>query len=291
MIERRVTLPLRRMLEYWDEQSWPIVITIGLACVGILGIVDFLTGYEISSSLFYLLPISFGAWYAGKRAGVAISIISAITWEEVGRLGGITYSHPAIPYWNALTRLGFFIIVTVLLSILKQELEREQELSRTDSLTGANNFRAFKEMAVAEIARASRYARPFTVVYIDIDDFKVINDRLGHNMGDALLQVVVRTLRANTRTTDSVARLGGDEFAILLPETGDKNAEGVISKIHQGLLDEMQKHQWPVTFSIGVLTCIAIPHTYEEMIKRVDDLMYIVKTNGKNAINYSIYAG
>lgn len=259
--------------------------------MGILGIIDFLTGYEISSSLFYLLPISFGAWYAGKRAGVAISIISAITWEEVGRLGGITYSYPAIPYWNALTRLGFFIIVTILLSMVKQELEREQELSRTDSLTGANNLRAFKEISVAEIARASRYAHPFTVVYIDIDDFKVVNDRLGHNMGDALLQVVVRTLRANTRVTDSVARLGGDEFAILLPETGDKNAEGVISKIHQSLLGEMQQHQWPITFSIGVLTCIAIPHTYEEMIKRVDDLMYIVKTNGKNAINYSIYAG
>jgi diguanylate cyclase (GGDEF)-like protein len=105
------------------------------------------------------------------------------------------------------------------------------------------------------------------------------------------LRAVVARVRDCLRKSDIVARLGGDELTILLPETGPEIAQGVISKIQQGLLDEMNGNHWPVTFSIGVITFKAMPASTDEMIKMVDDMMYAVKRSGKNAINYAVYAG
>jgi diguanylate cyclase (GGDEF)-like protein len=84
--------------------------------------------------------------------------------------------------------------------------------------------------------------------------------------------------------------LGGDEFALLLPETDQSAAKVVIPKIQAGLLDEMRKNGWPITFSIGVLTCNHTPRTSDELIKQADALMYSVKNNGKNSISYSVYS-
>jgi diguanylate cyclase (GGDEF)-like protein len=101
----------------------------------------------------------------------------------------------------------------------------------------------------------------------------------------------VRSARKYLRKTDVVARLGGDEFALLLPETDQDSARVAFTKIQGGLLEEMRQSNWPVTFSIGVLTCNAVPHTTDELVKMTDELMYAVKLNSKNAIKYSAYAG
>jgi diguanylate cyclase (GGDEF)-like protein len=95
--------------------------------------------------------------------------------------------------------------------------------------------------------------------------------------------------REHLRKTDVVARLGGDEFALLIPETKQESAQFVISKLQHHILAGMQQNDWPVTLSIGVLTCIDSPHATEEAIIRVDDLMYSVKRGGKNVIKYATY--
>jgi diguanylate cyclase (GGDEF)-like protein len=102
--------------------------------------------------------------------------------------------------------------------------------------------------------------------------------------------LVVNHTQNELRKTDIVARLGGDEFVILFPETDQINAQLVISKIQQGLLSEMRKSNLPVTFSVGAITFNATPDTTNELMKMVDELMYTVKHNGKNAIRYSVYA-
>lgn len=86
-----------------------------------------------------------------------------------------------------------------------------------------------------------------------------------------------------------VGRLGGDEFALLLPETNQESAQVVLAKLQCDILAEMQQSNWPVTLSIGVLTCINAPHTTEEIVKMVDGLMYSVKRSSKNAIRYATY--
>jgi diguanylate cyclase (GGDEF)-like protein/PAS domain S-box-containing protein len=173
---------------------------------------------------------------------------------------------------------------------LKKAVEREKELARTDYLTGAANARFFHELVQQEIGRFGRYRRPFTIAYVDLDNFKTVNDLFGHSIGDKVLCTVVQHANSQLRKTDFVARLGGDEFAFLLTETDSAAALTTISKIHQGLLSEMQRNDWPVTFSIGVLTCIDTPRTADELVKMADGLMYSVKNSGKNAIHYAVYS-
>src|SRR6185295_7052159 len=186
-------------------------------------------------------------------------------------------------------RLAFFVIITRLLSALRAATERERELARVDYLTGAMNSRLFYDVTQMEIDRCQRYKRPFTVAYIDLDNFKMVNDRYGHAGGDEVLRGVVRSLRRHARKTDVVARLGGDEFALLLPETDHEFARVALTKLHAGLLEEMRRNEWPVTFSIGVLTCCPAPSTAKELIRIADELMYAVKRETKNGLRYSVY--
>ena len=190
--------------------------------------------------------------------------------------------------WNAATGLGFFLVVALLLTKLKKSLTSERELARTDFLTGAANPRAFYELAQMEINRARRYGHPFSVAYFDADNFKTVNDQLGHHVGSQLLIRVVEVVKRNLRTTDVVARLGGDEFAVLLPETGVAEAKAVAQKLREKLSTEMLESGWTVTFSVGLLTCADPPHTADEMIKIADGLMYEVKNGGKDAIRHEV---
>ncbi len=275
-------------LEKLSQPFWAIA---GFALIGVVGLIDFLTGYEIASSLFYLIPIALVTWFAGTRLGVAASIASALAWYIADITSGQVYPTLAIHYWNTSIRISFFFIVLALLAALKTALRHAEELSRIDYLTGALNGRFFLDLAQREIDRSRRYKHHFTVAYIDLDNFKMVNDQFGHNTGDEVLRVMVGTAKKQLRSTDIIARLGGDEFALLLPETGQEGARIVISKIQHSLLDKMQKNGWPVTFSIGVLTCIEMPSTSDELIKMADVLMYSVKNNGKNAISDLVYAG
>jgi diguanylate cyclase (GGDEF)-like protein len=275
-------------LEKRSKLFWTIA---GFALIGGVGILDFLTGYELAFSLFYLLPVSLVSWLTNQRLGILASFASACVWLTADVAAGSSYSHPLIYAWNTLIRLSFFVITVFLLSTLRRVLEQEEELARTDYLTGAANSRLFYDLVQMEIDRFQRYEHPFTITYIDLDNFKIINDQFGHLVGDQVLRTVVSSIRKHLRKTDVVARLGGDEFALLLPETNQESAHVTLTKIQNGLLKQMRQRNWPITFSIGVLTCSAAPNTTDELVRITDELMYSVKRNNKNAIKYSVYAG
>lgn len=264
--------------------------TSGCLLIAGVGVADYVTGIELSFSLFYLIPIVFVTWFAGMNFGLGISVISVMTWFFTDALGGQTYSHPMVRYWNAAVHLSFFLQVTLLLPALKA-VEREKLTARTDVLTGIANRRQFFEMLQTELNRSKRYKRPFTIAYIDLDGFKSVNDQSGHQTGDKLLCAVANRAKGFLRTTDMMARLGGDEFVILLPELAQDPAQMVVPKIQSALLDEMRRNDWPVTFSIGALTYRDGPITADGLTSRADELMYSVKKNGKNAIAYAVYAG
>ncbi|NKE69952.1 diguanylate cyclase [Candidatus Manganitrophus noduliformans] len=276
------------MILFLEKRSTSFLLTLGFLLVVLFGFLDHLTGPEVAFSIFYLIPISMIAWFLGRWKGALFSIASAITWLIADTSAGHLYSHPLIPYWNMLARLGFFLIVSHILGVLKTALEYEKELSRTDPLTQAANRRSFHEKLEHEVNRARRYRRPLTVGFMDLDHFKEVNDRFGHDVGDLVLQKVAEATRKHLRATDQVARMGGDEFAILLPETTPASAQGVIEKIRRELLKLMQENNWPVTFSIGVITFLLLPDKVEEIIKRADRLMYSVKKSGKNAVKYEV---
>lgn len=171
-------------------------------------------------------------------------------------------------------------------SELRSALERESRLSRTDPATGVANRRLFIEFAKVELESAHKFSHPLTVVYIDIDNFKMINDTCGHHTGDQVLQTVAETIKNSLRETDVVARLGGDEFAMLLPKSEYEPAQIVIRRVQKRLLESMERQKLTTTFSIGAVTFIQPPTSVEEMIKQADCLMYLVKNNGKNKIEH-----
>jgi diguanylate cyclase (GGDEF)-like protein len=261
-----------------------------LLMIPFLGGLDFLTGFEISFALFYIIPVFFATWKIGQTAGILISILCTITIQIANQFAGESFSSPLVPFWNSVIRLGIYLFAVYALSRLRAALDREKTLSRSDYLTQAANSRAFYETADAELSRTRRFHRPISLIYLDIDNFKTINDTFGHKVGDTLLQIVVRTIKENIRTEDLIARLGGDEFAILLPETSSSMAQNTLSRLQQVLLEEMQKNAWNVTFSFGVVSYIqVIPLTVEEMVSAADWNMYRVKENGKNGMHQISY--
>ena len=280
-----------KILKVFEGRSLLFWIITSIALVGVLGIVDYQTGNEFSFSLFYLFPISLTAWYVNRPMGIFTSSLSALTWLAADISIREDSFNPAIYFWNTIMRFGFFIIVTYLISELHKTQQTIQTLAHTDHLTGTINSRYFHDRLGIELNRSSRYNRPFTLVYLDLDNFKQVNDRFGHDEGDQLIKFIADELKRQLRNTDIVARLGGDEFAILFPEAGRQEAEVIMSKIYSHLTEQLRQKYPFVTFSAGAVTYSATPTSIAETIKIADDLMYSVKNSTKNGVKYSLYTG
>lgn len=254
--------------------------------VALLAALDEATGIEVSFALFYVGPVFLAAWFAGPWPGVTIAVLSAAAWQVANKLAGETFSDPIIPLWNSFSRLTVLVVISVLLTRLKRALEREQALSRLDPLTRVANARAFHESAQDEITRARRHQRPVTILFVDLDNFKQVNDLAGHAAGDAVLRSVAGTLLRAVRDTDRVARLGGDEFVVLFPETDCRAAAVAIGHLQKQLLEEMQRNGWPVTFSMGARTYSEPPQSPDELIQSADTLMYAAKQKGGRRLEH-----
>ena len=273
---------------FLERRSRPFIFVVGLLLVFLLGVADYLNGPDVSFLIFYVVPVFLAAWYAGRRAGLWMCAASGLAWLVGAYLTTGHFSSPVIAYWNAAVRLSFIVILAHLVASFKISLEHERELARTDYLTGALNGRSFGELAGAEINRARRHSHPFTVAFMDVDDFKQVNDRHGHSAGDRLLKAVADSTRQTVRAVDSVARLGGDEFAVLMPETGEAAAQVVIRRVRRQLLEAARRQGLHVTFSIGVVTWDAPPASVDEMLRTADDLMYAAKRLGKNTVRHTV---
>ena len=281
-------MDLMRFFETRNKIFWAAV---GFVLILLLGFIDWITGFEVNVSLFYLIPIALVTWYTNRELSLVMSGLSAIVWFLADILAGNTYSVVWLYLWNTLIRLGFYLIVVLLIVSLKRSYQANQDLARIDYVTGAVSNRYFYTLAEVELGRSQRYNHPLTLAYIDLDNFKEVNDHSGHSAGDRLLRTVTDIVRRRSRNIDTFARLGGDEFALLLPETGEVEAQAVLSRIRRSLLEEMHNNNWPVTFSIGVVTFIKIPKTVDDMVKMADDVMLPVKTGGKDGVSFTIYEG
>jgi diguanylate cyclase (GGDEF)-like protein len=249
---------------------------------------DYFSGYQVAFSVFYLIPVSIVAYVFGRTQGLLISLFCAVVWQYTNYISGETFSTPWHGLWNITTRFGFYAFTTVVLCDLHSALRKEEQLSQTDSLTGALTRRAFYNQLHMEMVRSKRYGRPITLVYFDLDNFKSVNDTQGHLVGDKILKVVVSTLKNATRELDAIARFGGDEFAILMPETDQAGARVIVPRLHQTLLKEMHGINKDVNMSIGVLTCNNFSD-FDDILQEADKLMYAAKNSGKSTIVYGSY--
>jgi diguanylate cyclase (GGDEF)-like protein len=266
-----------------------LLISVLIVAVFSVGLVDYVTGAELAFSIFYLFPVCIAAWYVGWRVGIFISIESAFSWYIADVLARTQpYSYPLIPAWNTGVRLITFLAITILIHEIRVILERESLHARIDYLTKAANARYFYEVVEAQISLLQRTKRPFSIVYLDMDNLKQLNDAFGHSTGDMALQETVSALKRTLRPSDVVARMGGDEFTVLLLEADADAAEIVSSRIQSALRQKPGK-QYHVTYSIGVLTCLSAPKSVNEIIEKADNLMYEAKHGGKDAIRSASY--
>ena len=255
--------------------------------LAIVAYADYLTGDRISLSVFYLPLVSFACWIGGLRYGIWFALLSSVAWLADD------FVVPDVPppdfykYWQTGVRFVTFAAFAFVVERLHEALQREASLARHDHLTGLFNSQGFFELAQRELLRARRTERPLSIIYFDCDNFKQINDTLGHAMGDQLLKATAHSAEMACRRSDILARLGGDEFAILLPETGER-AKLVARHVQQAARSAMQEHAWPVTFSMGVATFHA-PTTTEQLVRAADRLMYRAKKSGKNRLVFQSF--
>jgi diguanylate cyclase (GGDEF)-like protein len=280
-------LIIKQIYQFLATKSQSFILTVGLSLVIVIGMLDYVTGSGLEIDFFYLLPLAMVTWFVSTQAGVATAVLATLVWALANKVISQISPFGVGDLWNTSIELALFLVFVGLLLMLKREVRKLDELASEDSLTGVANRRSFNRVAVAEMNRSRRFGAPFSVVYIDIDGFKRINDTQGHNVGDTLLRKVATTIREHIRDVDTVARLGGDEFVILFPETNADETKHIIERVQRHLADSVDNHSWPVTFSIGVMTFSEPPTSAEEMMGFADRVMYSVKKQGKNGISFA----
>jgi diguanylate cyclase (GGDEF)-like protein len=281
-VAERVETLLETYFVFLERQGKTFNFVLALACVALLGAFDLSDTRNYSLTFFYLFPIALTTWFSGLYYGFAIATLCTVILTV-----DILPLKPFVLVWNASSTFGIFIVAAILIYRVRMMLQNEQRMARTDQLTGVMNYQAFSEAVSYEILRQQRHNIPFSLGYIDLDNFKYVNDRYGHQKGNQVLKVVAACLVQHLRKTDRVARYGGDEFVVLLPETDYETAQVAIMKVRECLLGAMSSDNSAVTFSIGVVTCAQPPEDLDEVVSMADALMYEVKNSGKNNVKFA----
>lgn len=257
----------------------------------LVGYFDYLTSDHISMMMLYAVPILLASWYYGKTGGIVVAATAAACWFVVNVTTKHNGTSEAVLSWDAFSRFGIFALLAYTVSLqvaLKEALGREKVRASTDSLTGLLNKEAFRERVEEEINRARRYQHPLSLAFIDLNNFKQVNDTLGHAQGDNILQQVSEAINNTLRKTDIAGRIGGDEFTICLTETGPEHIRYVIEKMLCNLEIMTSQSVCQVTASIGVVTYVEISDAYDTMLGKADKLMYLTKGKRNNQANFLV---
>lgn len=282
---------MKTILNILDKRRPRFIWWLSILAIAVICSTIFLAEKYIDLEPLLVLPILLASWYGNSKAGASIAIFTAISLLVTSWALGSFHSNNISPVYDSLVVLFVYLFISIIVTNFRKVHRVEVVAADTDSLTGVNSSRNFYAEIANEILRSKRYGHTFSLVYIDVDNFKQINDTLGHSIGDKLLIQLSKCLLDSLRATDFVARIGGDEFVCLLPEADQIEAKSALLKAEKALQDSMKKHGWDVSFSIGVVTFEKLPDDVREAVKLADELMYEVKSNSKNDIAYRVWHG
>ena len=262
-------------------------LVLGVVLVAVIALGDWFTGPDLSFAVLYMGAVVAVTWMGSRRHGMLVACLAAI--ESLLAVAVTRGTPTAADIWNASTQLLVLIFTASLMGSLRRALTDQRRMAMVDALTGAMNRRAFQLVAERERLRAGREGTPLSLAYFDLDNFKGINDRLGHAGGDDLLASFTTAVTDEIRGTDLLARIGGDEFVLLLPDTDAREAVIVVDRVRT-LLDETLSDQ-PVTTSVGIATYRFPPNTVDAMLAGADDLLYQAKGRGGDTVVGMVIVG
>lgn len=242
-----------------------------------IAFLDWLTPIGLSLAVFHVIPVFLAAWLVGRRTGLAFASASAVSWLLSDALHPGALTPPRLLGWELGVRVLFFVVISELVHALRVARDLVHEEARTDALTGLLNRRAFYERAEEEIGRATRSGAPLVLAYLDVDDFKSVNDLFGHETGDRVLVALGRALSGNVRGGDVVARLGGDEFAVLFPDAHALAVAAIAAQLEAAVASELGTLDVTVGFSIGLATWSSSFQELDDFLRSADSGMYRVK--------------
>jgi diguanylate cyclase (GGDEF)-like protein len=274
---------------YRKESNWKIAIETWVMIAFITWVLMQTGRLESPLVNLYLLVIITTALTLGKAATLLqIALIAACyVW-----LSDPAQAESMVLYVAALAaQLAPMILVAYITTMLSSDIRRAllhiKMLSEKDELTDVLNMRAFAAVAERVSRQAARYNHTYTVLMVDSDSLKVVNDKFGHQAGNRLLQMLVQCIQAQLRETDVLARYGGDEFIVLLPETSAAGAEIVASRIRQRVeAATLTTRERPVTttISVGVASYPEHAADLESVMERADQALYASKSGGRNRV-------
>jgi len=247
------------------------------------------TDLNVELEALFLAPIAIVAWAYPRRFSLlfalAVTVLAALSDAGIRR-----YPAPQLAFEFAV-HAAVFLSAAFVVNLLADLLSQQTHRARFDALTDSANAERFREFAALELDRSKRYNRPVTVAFVDLDNFKMVNDRYGHLAGDEALRSMAGLMREHLRGTDVVGRLGGDEFGILMPETGEDEARAVLERVRARIAERAAAMGWPITASIGAAaTCGAGRDVRsEDVLARADNAMYRVKSSSKDDVCIEVF--
>ena len=259
---------------------------LALAAVILIALVDWQVEANFAAAEFYLIPVAAIAWYQGLRPGTWLVLVAAVLAFGLTPYATGDTDYTQRQYIAIFVHIIHLTIAVLIMSKLRSALDAERRLARIDPLTGLYNQREFYSRARVELDRSKRAQAPFTLAYLDLDDFKDINDRYGHREGDTVLKCAADALRSTVRSIDVAVRMGGDEFAVIMADTDEETATQVAERLRlavAGASGDSTKPQ-DVTASVGVAVFQDSPDTVDEMLACADRLMYQAKVAGKDRV-------
>lgn len=238
-----------------------------------------------SFDVFYCVPILHAARLSSiralRRSDTQIPVIIGIFVGIVWTTGEFLAVYPDYP-WSAWLLNTFARSVTfTVIGRVMAKVWREREFSRKDLLTDLANRLEFTERFAIEQSRSERSGKPYSLLFIDIDQFKLLNDEQGHHIGDEALKALSVILTNNSRAGDVVSRFGGDEFALLFPETDEASCDMLANRILEVAKTEFKNKGWPIALSVGCVTGSGLNKSIEELLQIADGKMYSMKKEAR----------
>lgn len=288
LMGRRRARRLVRLLWTINHASFPVILAMAVLLSVAVALLDMVFGFAHGLNILYVIPVVLASWRGRFVFGQVTAFLVAGGMTFTRMVAGVVHQDPGDTAAYFIPIAAYLCLVSYLVVVICRILFYEQRSSHTDPLTGLANWRLLIEEYRAEVARSRRYQRPLSVVYLDVDDFKAVNDLHGHSAGDEVLKSLAELLVSNTRTIDTVARVGGDEFALMLPETGEAGVRAMLERMHKRIGDSLVCAGKPVGISMGAAVFMDPPDNIEILLKAADRQLSLVKEAGKNAVKVAV---